>query len=569
MDNANIQAILNVYMYVAEYAKPSKNQTFGDIVSNLQQYSDGIKAGTIAAPEGWGSVQQRQIELLVAAVNNNKGLGDYVLKEQFNVGWGAAAFVSPEGTVSVVFQGTASGEWIDNAIPFTGIPQTNEYYIYDSNGNIVDTIVLGNDHASPQQAAALNWFNEVCAKNGWNSDTNIIISGHSKGGNKAQFITINSPFVDECYNFDGQGFSHEAIAMFQDKFGDEYERRLQKMHTYALYNDYVNILGVAVVPAANIHYLDAAPFVEDDNPGAFHYMDGMLKPDGTFNKPHLGGELGHQGEFGELLKNVNNVIMNLPPNMREPMVYGVMNVLQSMNGPAINGETVSTGTTIIGTAGAVSILVAHLIKTKDGREALYELAKLYADDAVEGIVSFYNGIGEKYGVVAEVAAIVATIGIACVFAPIIMSVLGFIIDVAAFAGTLLTLCSWLAQLGKEIYVRMKAFCETVVNIFSSWFNKWFAGGNNYSALDQSVNIDTALLKSLAGRLASVNKRVVEIDRSMDRLYWKVGLRDLWNLLQADLLTGYSWRLTRCKDYLNDTANEFESAEYVNSMNAGG
>ena len=47
---------------------------------------------------------------------------------------------------------------------------------------------------------------------------------------------------------------------------------------------------------------------------------------------------------------------------------------------------------------------------------------------------------------------------------------------------------------------------------------------------------------------------------MDSLYTKVGLFDLWDLLQADALTGYSWRLTRCINYLNDTANEFDSAE---------
>ena len=50
------------------------------------------------------------------------------------------------------------------------------------------------------------------------------------------------------------------------------------------------------------------------------------------------------------------------------------------------------------------------------------------------------------------------------------------------------------------------------------------------------------------------------NRRMDALYTKVGLFDLWDLLQADALTGYSWRLSRCINYLNDTANEFDSAE---------
>jgi hypothetical protein len=40
----------------------------------------------------------------------------------------------------------------------------------------------------------------------------------------------------------------------------------------------------------------------------------------------------------------------------------------------------------------------------------------------------------------------------------------------------------------------------------------------------------------------------------------VGFLDLWNLIQADLLTGYSWRLNRCVNYLNQTASDFEAVE---------
>jgi len=40
----------------------------------------------------------------------------------------------------------------------------------------------------------------------------------------------------------------------------------------------------------------------------------------------------------------------------------------------------------------------------------------------------------------------------------------------------------------------------------------------------------------------------------------VGLVDLMKLVQADALTGYSWRLLRCKVYLEQTANDFEKVE---------
>jgi hypothetical protein len=40
----------------------------------------------------------------------------------------------------------------------------------------------------------------------------------------------------------------------------------------------------------------------------------------------------------------------------------------------------------------------------------------------------------------------------------------------------------------------------------------------------------------------------------------VGFLDLWDLMQADLLTGYSWRLARCANYLSDTASDFDGVE---------
>lgn len=34
----------------------------------------------------------------------------------------------------------------------------------------------------------------------------ITVTGHSKGGNKAQYVTVLSDKVDRCISMDGQGF---------------------------------------------------------------------------------------------------------------------------------------------------------------------------------------------------------------------------------------------------------------------------------------------------------------------------------------------------------------------------
>ena len=75
-----------------------------------------------------------------------------------------------------------------------------------------------------------------------------------------------------------------------------------------------------------------------------------------------------------------------------------------------------------------------------------------------------------------------------------------------------------------------------------------------------VIVDTYKLKSYADRLGTANARIVKLDGRLDRLYWKVGLQGLFSLMQADALTGFSWRLMRCKGYLTQTAADYEQIE---------
>ena len=75
-----------------------------------------------------------------------------------------------------------------------------------------------------------------------------------------------------------------------------------------------------------------------------------------------------------------------------------------------------------------------------------------------------------------------------------------------------------------------------------------------------IIVDTDKLKIYADRLVSVNNRLTKLDRRLDRLYFRVGLQGLWNLIQADALTCYSWKLSRCQSYLSQTASDFEFAE---------
>lgn len=75
-----------------------------------------------------------------------------------------------------------------------------------------------------------------------------------------------------------------------------------------------------------------------------------------------------------------------------------------------------------------------------------------------------------------------------------------------------------------------------------------------------IVVDTYKLGQYAQRLSAVNRRITKLDDRLCSLYWKVGLQGLFDLMQAEAVTGYSWRLRRCQDYLTCTAADFEGVE---------
>ena len=66
----------------------------------------------------------------------------------------------------------------------------------------------------------------------------ITVTGHSKGGNKAQYVTVLSDKVDRCISMDGQGFFQE----FLNQYYVEIEKKGGCIKNYFLDGDFVSIL---------------------------------------------------------------------------------------------------------------------------------------------------------------------------------------------------------------------------------------------------------------------------------------------------------------------------------------
>ena len=68
---------------------------------------------------------------------------------------------------------------------------------------------------------------------------NITVTGHSKGGNMAQYVTVmGGDRIKECVSYDGQGFSDD----FTEKYEEEIKAASGKITSISAYNDFVNIL---------------------------------------------------------------------------------------------------------------------------------------------------------------------------------------------------------------------------------------------------------------------------------------------------------------------------------------
>lgn len=476
----------------------------------------------------------------------------------------ACTFTAPNGDVSVVFGGTGASEWIDNGIGLSGIPEENTYVNYGENGRIDTKTTIKNDYATDQQVEALNWFNKIASENGWNKDTHITVSGHSKGGNKAQFITINSDLVDECFSLDGQGFSPEAVLQFKDKYGDKYEERRKKIFSISSYNDYVNVLGERIVPEDQIYYFKSP--MGDKNAVNYHKLEALLGSDGKLN------DQCEQGEISEYIENVSCELMQLVPEYRQAATLTIMNLCQKYLGrrEALNDKEVTPLTMVAGIIVTLEPLILTLLGTKEGHEAIVEFYELYGnDDNIKKLLMYFEKIqGEYDNVIAGYAVLVSISGI-CFTAPFLTYTnMGKILNdmynlylIKKWAGnSIAKLSKKLKEINVDIYISAQRFLTSTINYIENYFNNSFHPANRNLAYDIPLRVDTSKLRVYADKLEIVNNRLRVLNQRIDNLYLKVGLRDLFNLLQADLLMGPSWQISNCIRYLNETANDFEVTE---------
>ncbi len=323
LEKINLAALFSLLIYRVPKMDIKENQKLMDLLPQLSQdeiLSNCLKNNSVFA--------QSQISEITLSDN----------------GMTACIFTTPSKEIFPTFRGTGSGEWIDNGEGLSGIPEANTYFQY-KDGKITKRHIIKRDFASDQQAEALNWFNRLADKHKWNENTKIILCGHSKGGNKAQFVFLNSNIGEYCFSFNGQGFSPEAIKYFRNALKEDFQIRRQQIFNISASNDYVNVLGKSPIPHKNLF------FIKTDK--GFHQMEALLDKEGRLLP------FGVQGGVSRYAQGVSQEVMDMPPFIRQYAVLGIMNIFQKYlgKGEAVNDDKVSLEKTVAGIALSIPSLL--------------------------------------------------------------------------------------------------------------------------------------------------------------------------------------------------------------------
>lgn len=212
--------LINNLLYIENLGGPKgtfmspsqESKTIGDYVRGVFKNEDLIEDDTEYS-DGVTGAEYRQI---LGAIRKNQHLLNMIIMqvhfESDSAGGGRSVFLCDPSSneAIIVFKGTQSdAEWVDNIAGLYQVP-------------------------TAFQENALKWFKSLPLE-GYDI---ITVTGHSKGGNKAKYLVIMDDRIDNCFSFDGQGFSDEFI----HEYSAEIRRNEGKNLNINAESDFVNIL---------------------------------------------------------------------------------------------------------------------------------------------------------------------------------------------------------------------------------------------------------------------------------------------------------------------------------------
>ena len=348
----------------------------------------------------------------------------------------------------------------------------------------------------------------------------IALAGHSLGGNLAEYAAIVSykyglqDKITQCVSMDGPGFSQEFI--------DKYRDSIEKMAGVMEHPRWSLVGGLLM-----------------DLPGVRYRYVSVSNDANELDDKKYGPASRHDTKY--LVFDENGCLVSGEQDNLSKIVSLISKDVEILPAPLGNAYIALISGALVGFA-----WMKEDFFTKDGR------------------------ISEKgWQIIVGTVGVGCAVGfgtMVCAAAAVILVIAAVIVDVLIYEfilQTVDTICEALAQFYNwtgEQFQEFREMLKTCIDKVKGWFKSNFDEGYRYAGHHPQICVDTLNLRNYAQRIQAVNQRIQGLDGRLDALYWQVGLQDLWSLLQADLLTGYSWRLQQCATYLNDTASDFELVE---------
>ena len=520
---AEICALLNEFLYLG-YVDASDGDTVREILEKIKRNPDLYEK----------QFQSDEFDILEANLDT---IGDYQIdcqswnNSQFD-GTYACTFKDPDsGKIYVTYRGTGDGEWPDNGLGMTQVSTT-------------------------QQEKAAEYFDYVAEHIGLNESDHVIITGHSKGGNKAQYVTINSryrDYIDECFSLDGQGFSPEAIAYFKEKYGEDYEEAIRKMVSVCGEDDFVNPLGVKVIPDDRTYYIDTPR--EDTDFVACHdlkYFFSYFDEDGEVR---FGKEMNPETDRGLVsinAMNISNDLMKLPPEERNEVSLFIMHMMERNEGNPIglNGETLTVEHVIGFIKEGVPEILYTLLFTKDGQEFLKKYGPEFLEKAYQemGPIKFV-----AYGtVIIHYLPVIASIAVGAYL-------------LAHLTDAMMNLIKKIEEISKSLKMYFEKICEDARLLYESWLvgRKVVNPAANYDP-GNTISVNPDKLRRIAEQLSRVHRKIQQLDGDLDRLRQNQEWYEIVDKIRTGaidfLYVGYDSNLASCINYLNQAATILETTE---------
>lgn len=415
----------------------------------------------------------------------------------------------------------------NNAIvAFRGSESLSNYKNLPSDWAEADAALLLDD-VTLQESESEKFADKLLSKGILDKYENISVTGHSLGGELASHFTVYCAEsqtelfnkIDKCVNMDGPGHSTGYIK--------EHEEGIKTASSKIIHYKWSPV-GDALLslPGEDIVYLEVA-----DQSKELNYLSNLayeiigrhstksliFDKDGNAIR---GEQCSYANKFQKVTELIDALGLGLfAYSFIQFVVYDVL----KQNGDGSVGLT-PYGTALVG-VGALAVILS-LIAFPGFREwVINKITKILVAIAIGTAIDIWDKYGNQI--------------------------------ILIITNELKKVCNDFSKTIDDVKYNLLKSWQSLKNTFYIRNN---LGYNSYITENPYICVDTDLLRNYADRLSSLNSRIKNINSRMKNLYLNVGLKDLLNLIQADIVANYNYKIELCKNYLYNTADIFDNTE---------